>query len=49
MISYDVLVVNVGSRTHGSYTVPGVWDNSLTTRPINDMLGKIIKKENELL
>ena len=48
-ISYDVLVVNVGSRTQGSYSIPGVWENSLTTRPINDMLGKITKKENELI
>lgn len=48
-IDYDVLVVNVGSRTQGSFSIPGVWDHSLTTRPINDMLGKIVKKENELL
>jgi NADH dehydrogenase FAD-containing subunit len=48
-VDYDVLVVNVGSRTQGSYSIPGVWENSLTTRPINDMLGKIVKKENELL
>jgi NADH dehydrogenase FAD-containing subunit len=43
------LIVNVGSRTAGTITIPGVWDNSLTTRPINDMLGKIVKRENELL
>ena len=48
-VAYDVLVVNVGSRTQGSYSIPGVWENSLTTRPINDMLGKIVNKENELM
>ena len=45
-MSYDVLGVNVGSRTRGANDVPGVWQNSLTTRPINDLLGKIEAKEN---
>jgi NADH dehydrogenase FAD-containing subunit len=40
-VEYDVLALNVGSRTRGSTTVPGVWENSLTTRPINELLGKI--------
>ena len=40
-LEYDVLSLNVGSRTRGATTVPGVWENSLTTRPINDLLGKI--------
>lgn len=40
-LPYDVLALNVGSKTRGSLTVSGVWDNSLTTRPINDLLGKI--------
>jgi NADH dehydrogenase FAD-containing subunit len=48
-IKYDVLGVNVGSRTRGAETVPGVWTNSLTTRPINDLLGKIEAKEQYLL
>jgi selenide,water dikinase len=48
IVEYDVLCVNVGSRTKAGYEVPGVWDHSLTTRPINDLLPKIEAKENSL-
>ena len=48
MLSYDALSVNIGSRTKDVINVPGVWKYSLTTRPINDLLPKIIRKENEL-
>jgi NADH dehydrogenase FAD-containing subunit len=48
-LEYDVLSLNVGSRTRGATSVEGVWENSLTTRPINELLGKIQRKENELL
>jgi len=48
MVEYDVLCVNVGSRTKAGSEVPGVWDHSLTTRPINDLLPKIVAKENSL-
>ena len=44
-IQYDVLVVNVGSKTRGTEEVPGVLENSLTTRPINELLPKIELKE----
>lgn len=47
-ISYDYLCINVGSRTRGANDTPGVWENSLTTRPINDLLGKIQRREKEL-
>jgi len=47
-VPYDVLAVNVGSKTRHTASVPGVWENSLTTRPINDLLPKIRVKENEL-
>jgi len=47
-VEYDVLAINVGSRTKGTNQVPGIWENSLTTRPINDLLPKIEKKEKEL-
>jgi len=49
VVDYDVLVLNVGSRTRGGDQVPGVWEHSLTTRPINDFLGKITKREEQLL
>ena len=45
------MAVNLGSRTKGTTgenIVEGVWEHALTTRPINHLLGKIIKKENEL-
>lgn len=44
-MDYDLLCVNVGSRTRGANETSGVWEHSLTTRPINDLLGKIVKKE----
>ena len=47
-LPYDVLAVNVGSKTMGAEKVAGVWEHSLTTRPINDLLPKITKKENDL-
>ena len=48
-LEYDLAALNVGSRTRGANDTPGVWDNSLTTRPINDLLGKIEKRERELI
>jgi|LauGreDrversion4_2_1035121.scaffolds.fasta_scaffold506937_1 NADH dehydrogenase FAD-containing subunit len=48
-LAYDVLGVNIGSRTRGVNDIPGVFSNSLTTRPINDLLGKIEAKEKFLL
>lgn len=47
-VDYDVLAVNVGSKTKASKAIPGVWEHSLTTRPINDLLPKIVNKEQEL-
>ena len=48
-LEYDILAVNVGSRTRGAETTTGVWENSLTTRPINELLGKIEVKEQQLI
>lgn len=50
-VEYDILALNLGSRTRGTVgkdVVNGVWEHSLTTRPINLLLPKIVKKENEL-
>lgn len=47
-LEYDVLALNVGSKTKDTNNVKGVWEHSLTTRPINDLLGKIRAKEDEL-
>jgi NADH dehydrogenase FAD-containing subunit len=44
-MDYDVLVVNIGSKTKGTEDIKGVYDHSLTTRPINELLPKIEKKE----
>lgn len=51
VVEYDILALNLGSKTKGTtgkHTVEGVWEHSLTTRPINDLLPKIIAKENKL-
>ena len=47
-LEYDVLVLNVGSRTQGTNAITGVWEHSLTTRPINHLLPKIVAKEASL-
>ena len=47
-VAYDVLALNVGSKTKDTNNVKGVWEHSLTTRPINDLLGKVVAKENDL-
>jgi NADH dehydrogenase FAD-containing subunit len=52
LLDYDILAVNVGSRTKGTglgKTIEGVWEHALTTRPINDLIGKIERKEQELI
>jgi NADH dehydrogenase FAD-containing subunit len=52
VLTYDVLCLNVGSRTRGAednqFMVKGVKEHSLTTRPINDILYKIEEKETAL-
>jgi len=47
-LEYDILAVNVGSKTKDTNGIKGVWEHSLTTRPINDLLPKIRRKEEEL-
>ena len=34
-INYDLLVVNIGSRTLGKFSVKGVHEHTICTRPIN--------------
>jgi NADH dehydrogenase FAD-containing subunit len=48
-LSYDALGLNVGSKTRGAKDVAGVEKHSLTTRPINDLLGKVERKEEQLI
>lgn len=48
-IEYDLAVINVGSRTRDRDRTPGVWEYSLSTRPINFLLSNIVAKENYLL
>ena len=43
-----MLAINVGSKTKDTLNCKGVWEHGLTTRPINDLLPKIEKKEQEL-
>ena len=47
-LEYDVAIVNVGSRTQGTYNVKGVKDHCLKTRPINDLLPRIEATEMDL-
>ncbi len=47
-MEYDVAVVNVGSRTTGTFNVKGVKEHALKTRPINDLLPRINAREMEL-
>ncbi len=47
-VDYDILALNVGSKTRGAIDTSGVWEHSLTTRPINELIPKIMTKELEL-
>ena len=49
VVDYDILALNVGSKTKDTGNIKGVWEHSLTTRPINHLLPKIEKREQELL
>lgn len=49
IVDYDILALNIGSKTRGTFETTGVWEHSLTTRPINHLIPKIAKKEQELL
>lgn len=40
-LPYDILAINVGSKTKDTGGVKGAWEHSLTTRPINELLPKI--------
>ena len=39
----------MGSKTRGSHKVQGIWEHSLTTRPINYLLSKLEAKEKYLV
>lgn len=48
-LPFDILSVNVGSRTHGTDTVPGVLQFAILTRPLNVFLSKLQHREEQLL
>jgi selenide,water dikinase len=48
VIEYDILSVNVGSRTLGTASVPGVEKWAILTRPMNVFLGKLTALEDQL-
>ena len=41
------MALNVGSRTFEG-GVKGIWEHALTTRPINELLPKIVVKEKAM-
>ena len=46
---YDIAIFNVGSKTKGTFDIPGILKPfTIATRPINDLLSKIVAKEQEL-
>lgn len=47
-LEYDILAINIGSKTRDTNNVKGVWEHALTTRPINNLLPKVEKREQEL-
>mmetsp|Transcript_819 Transcript_819/g.856 ORF Transcript_819/g.856 Transcript_819/m.856 type:complete len:390 (-) Transcript_819:90-1259(-) len=46
-LRYDILVVNIGSKTLGTESIPGVNEFSLKTRPIINLITEIEQKEEE--
>ena len=49
VLKYDILSVNIGSRTLGTSTVPGVLEHAIMTRPMNTFLEKLISSEQKYL
>lgn len=48
-LTFDILAVNVGSRTHGTDTVRGLKEHAILTRPLNVFLAKLQVREEQLL
>ena len=46
-LEYDILSINVGSKTKGYKVIPGVQEFAIPTRPVNLMLSSIKRKEKE--
>ena len=44
-----MLCINIGSKTKGTLTIPGVFNHALAVRSISDLLKKTKKKENYFL
>ena len=47
VLKYDILSVNVGSRTLGTLTVPGALEYAIMTRPMNTFLDKLKATEQK--
>jgi selenide,water dikinase len=48
-LPFDILAVNVGSRTHGTGSKPGLVQHAILTRPLNVFLAKLQHCEEQLL
>ena len=48
VIEYDLLSINIGSKTKAVDHIPGVWEHSLTTRSLNELIPKIKRREVDL-
>ncbi len=46
VIHYDVLSMDIGSKSRGVMTTPGVQEYSIPTRPISSLLAKIEKQDD---
>lgn len=47
VLRYDVLSVNIGSRTLGTSTIPGAMEQAIMTRPMNIFLDKLVAAEQK--
>lgn len=47
VLKYDILSVNIGSRTLGTSTVPGALEYAIMTRPMNTFLEKLVATEQK--
>lgn len=48
-IQYDILAIDIGSRTKGTYSIPGVKEYALKTRPLHEFYAQIEGTESRLL
>lgn len=48
-LKYDILSINIGSRTFGTASIPGALEHAIMTRPMNIFLDKLVAAEQKYI